>query len=320
MASPLLCPPQEGSTHPAHLVHISPHGHWRRVPEEDKCNCTGQMAGECLSCLCPKKSSDSLDGTPATPPCEEEERKEENRDIAHDGDGGPSSSASKGTEEKRKEEEDRVLADHQTSHDEPEEEEDETNTPSRRWYICSWTGGGSSSSSAVPASQRGEEALEDKGHVSEEKKKKNTTDEEKKEVSSSSQKIVIQRYGQAPYMTREKAEAEGYKIIWYDPEEDYNPLYYGTSPEDIARSEERRLDPVYRQYSETGWRQHFTSTALLEYAGIGLGAVVGAGAVGVGFLAAAAGIAVGCTVQELCPYYKRLQRNLTHDLRSSGWM
>ncbi|CBZ49646.1 conserved hypothetical protein [Neospora caninum Liverpool] len=43
-----------------------------------------------------------------------------------------------------------------------------------------------------------------------------------------------------PYMTKEQAEAKGFTITWYDPEDTYNPLYFGVSPEDIE--EQKALD------------------------------------------------------------------------------
>lgn len=105
----------------------------------------------------------------------------------------------------------------------------------------------SSSSSSSSAEQAGREKEEDREPEDDNDVAK-TKEEEKKAPPSVGERISVKRHPE-PYMTRARAEAEGYKIIWYDPEEDYNPLYFGTSPEDIARSEESRLDPAYRQYS-----------------------------------------------------------------------
>lgn len=114
-----------------------------------------------------------------------------------------------------------------------------------------------------------------------------------------------------PYMTKEQAEAKGFTITWYDPEDTYNPLYFGVSPEDIE--EQKALD------ERTDCQKYLDPALILQYAGMALGAAVGAGVFGVGFVAVAAGVAVGCTVSELSPYYSRVQGTMERLVFSRGW-
>ncbi|EPT32598.1 hypothetical protein TGME49_294340 [Toxoplasma gondii ME49] len=332
-------------SHPERLVQLNPHGHWRRIPEHEECGYTQIMS--CSCCSLTKDSPEKIRSDESTEPEEAstESKAQEPRSSApasprlaaprcQESHAFPTKAEKPATTSSNIPDDGDV--DGQEEMDWALDVPDEGQETSCAWLSCAWTASGKQEGvdgmagppaamtlqAAPPApaptpvacQQRAQQDIASGQEPKEPAPQNPREAEQPQEVRVTKIKRphpTTVTYQYRPYVTRQKAEAKGFKIVWYDPENTYNPLYFGVSPEDIE--EQNALD------ERRDCQKYLDPALALQYAGIALGAVVGAGVFGVGFVTVAAGVAVGCTVSELSPYYSRVQNTMERLIFSRGW-
>ncbi|PFH31605.1 hypothetical protein BESB_025790 [Besnoitia besnoiti] len=332
-----VCAMGDGGEHPERLVQLEPHGHWRRIPENPVCSCTAVLAG-CLCCSVTRATPELIGQEEPPVP-----------DDAYIEPTVPDPRESSPMSARRAAPRFREV---QTATESPENQQEDALVPAKQdagssdpcggWFICSWAKRDARQTAvdeqdkASPSVERAPETAPVEQESSSSKRREAAQKQTEQAASAAREepkspgehpakqaprpqeatvtvapKPLATRSRGVPYMTKEEAESKGLKIVWYDPEDEYNPLYFGVSPDDIEEQSqlERRSDV----------HKYLDPALILQYTGLTLGAIVGAGAVGVGFVAAAAGLTVGCTVREFAPYWDRFQSKMKSVVFSHGW-